>query len=421
VLPFATMRQLYERGPRCQGLAVDAEGVMLGPDCVLVHRLPGGGYRSARPDAIAHLARAVFDDDVRLRRLPIVLSGIVAALDRGDLVKAQLLGLEIRLDRLDEPRLQRLGSAWTLLKDGFDPHELRDEGGRWAREGGAAARMRLAIARLSLLGRVSSLLGRLSAMALRALSLLAAAAASGALEATAFLGIIFIPTNRSLISGGTLPDRPDLSYEFDQGANRLRLFRQNGDSRSLVFEGRPDADGIIRDNDGHAVGRKLDDSVVIIDPDTLPGAGTRNDDGRPKLCPDPGDDRKGRKSDKDLDYQTQISGLKRGLAVRLPSRSDDPRRDDYVYFDGCRESDGTMLEAKGTGYLAMMRKSPSFWDDKIMEDFYEQADHQVTAAAGRKIEWHFAEKEVADYVRDKFAKRFPITVIYTPPLSGSRQ
>jgi hypothetical protein len=415
VLPFATMRQLYERGPRCQGLAVDAEGVMLGPDCVLVHRLPGGGYRSARPEGVAALARAVFDDDARLRRLPIVLSGIVAALDRGDLVKAQLLGLEIPLDRLDEPRLQRLGSALDLLKDGFDPNELRDEGGRWAREGSAAARMRPALARLSLLG-------RLSAMALRALSLLAAAAASGALEATAFLGIIFIPTDRSLISGGTLPDRPDLSYEFDQGANRLRLFRQDGDSRSLVFEGRPDADGIIRDNDGHAVGRKLDDSVVMIDPDTLPGAGSRNDDGRPKLCPDPSDDRKGRKSDKDLDYQTQISGLARGLAVRLPSRSDDPRRDDYVYFDGCRESDGTMLEAKGTGYLAMMRKSKSFWDDKIMEDFYEQADHQITAAAGRRIEWHFAEKDVADYVRAKFAREeFPIAVIYTPPLSGSRQ
>jgi restriction endonuclease fold toxin 5 of polymorphic toxin system len=413
VLPFATMRQLYPRGAHCQGLAVDAEGVMLGPDCVLVHRLPGGGYRSARPDAIAHLARAVFDDDVRLRRLPIVLSGIVAALDRGDLVKAQLLGLEIPLDRLDAPRLQRLGHAADLLKDGFDPNQLRDAHGQWAREGGAATRVTAAFA---------SLLSRLSAAALAGLRVLAAAATSGALEAVAFLGIVCIPTNRSLISRGTLPDRPDLSYEFDQGANRLRLFRQDGDSRSLVFEGRPDADGIIRDNDGHAVGRKLDDSVVIIDPDTLPGAGTRNDDGRPKLCPDPGDDRGGQKNEKDIQYQMQISGLGRGLAVRLPSRSTDPKRDAYVVFDGCRESDGTMLEAKSTGYLAMMRDKPFFWREIMMPKIYKQAENQVTAAAGRPIEWHFAEKEVADYVRAKFeSRRLPITVIYTPPLPRSPQ
>jgi len=257
------MRQLYERGPHCQGLAVDAEGVMLGPDCVLVRRLPGGGYRSAGPDAVALLARTVFDDDVRLRRLPIVLSGIVAALDHGDLVKAQLLGLEIPIDRLDEPRLQRLGRAADLLKDGFDPNELRDEHGQWAREGGAAARVTPPPAPKA------SLLGRLAPAVLRALRQLAARlAATMALEAVAFLGIIFIPTNRSLISQGTVPDRPDLSFEFDEGAGRLRLYRQDGDSRSLVFEGRPDADGIIRDNDGHAIGRKLDGSVVILDPDT---------------------------------------------------------------------------------------------------------------------------------------------------------
>jgi hypothetical protein len=413
VLPFATMRRLYERGPGCRGLAVDADGVMLGPDCVLVRRLPGGGYRSADPDAIPLLARTVFDDDAGQRRLPIVLSGIVAALERGDLVKAQLLGLEIPIDRLDEPRLQRLGRALDLLKDGFDPNELRDAHGQWAREG-AAARLTPALAR-------PSLLGRLSAAALRALRLLAAAATSGALEGVAFLGIVGIPINRSLISEGAVPDRADLSYEFDQGANRLRLFRQDGDSRSLVFEGHPDADGIIRDNDGHAVGRKLDDSVVIIDPDTPPGAGSLKHDG-PKLCPDEGKDRGGQKNEKDIQYQMQITGLARGLAVRLPSRSTDPNREPYVVFDGCRESDGTMLEAKSTGFLAMMRKSPSFWENKIMEGFYQQADHQVTAAAGRPIEWHFAEKEVADYVRTKFAEKdFRITVIYTPPLPGSQQ
>jgi Restriction endonuclease fold toxin 5 len=188
------------------------------------------------------------------------------------------------------------------------------------------------------------------------------------------------------------------------------------------LEGHPDADGIIRDNDGRAIGRRIEGSVVILDPDTLPGARTRIDDGRPKLWPDESKDRGGQKNEKDIEYQMQITGLGRGLAVRLPSRSTDPNREPYVVFDGCRESDGTMIEAKSTGFLAMMRKSPSFWENKIIEEFYKQADHQVTAAAGRPIEWHFAEKEVADYVRTKFAEKdFRITVIYTPPLSGSQQ
>lgn len=190
---------------------------MLGPNFVLAQRLPEGGYRSADSNAIAHLARTVFDDDARLRRMPLVLSGIVAALDRGDLVKAQLLGLEIPIDRLDEPRLARLQHAADLLK--YDSGEPRDQYGRWAREDDAVPK--------------ASLLRRLAPAVLRALAQLAArVAAAGLAEATAFLGIIFIPTNRSLISQGAVPNRPDLSYEYDAGAGRLRLYRQDGDNAS---------------------------------------------------------------------------------------------------------------------------------------------------------------------------------------------
>jgi hypothetical protein len=350
-------------------LAVDAEGVMLGPDCVLVQRRPDGGYRCADANAVALLARIVFDDDARLRRLPLVLSKIVVALDRRDLVKAQLLGLEIPIERLDEPRLERLGRVTDLLKDGFDPNQLRDEYGRWAREGGQAVR---ALAR-------RSLLGRLAPAALRALATLGAAATAGTLEATAFLGIIFIPTNRSLISQGPVAGQPDLSYEYDQGAGTLRLYQQDGERRSIVFQGRPDIDGIIRDDDGQAVGRKLGDSVVMLDSDALPDS--KSQDGEPKLCPDPEDDRPGDKKTKDIAYQKQITGLGAGLAVRLPSRSDDPARDPYVYFDGCRENDGTMLEAKGTGYLEMLERDSDYpWDGveaKMLDQAKRQLDQQT--------------------------------------------
>jgi hypothetical protein len=37
------------------------------------------------------------------------------------------------------------------------------------------------------------------------------------------------------------------------------------------------------------------------------------------------------------------------------------------------------------------------------------------AASGRNVEWHFAEEEVADYFRPRWAKYPNIVVIYTPP------
>jgi hypothetical protein len=38
----------------------------------------------------------------------------------------------------------------------------------------------------------------------------------------------------------------------------------------------------------------------------------------------------------------------------------------------------------------------------VVWDWLEQADRQTEAAGLRKIEWYFAEKEVADYARNLF-------------------
>lgn len=53
----------------------------------------------------------------------------------------------------------------------------------------------------------------------------------------------------------------------------------------------------------------------------------------------------------------------------------------------------------------------------------DQAARQSEAAAGRAIEWHFAEQPVADYFRDAFARRglSNITVIYTPYAGGGNR
>jgi hypothetical protein len=96
-------------------------------------------------------------------------------------------------------------------------------------------------------------------------------------------------------------------------------------------------------------------------------------------------------------YQEQISRLNNpqrplpaGMAVSLKN----PLTGKNVAFDDCRESDGTMIEAKGPGYTGPMKSD--FLADKIRdEEWLPQAGRQVAAAGSREIEWYFAEPEAA--------------------------
>jgi hypothetical protein len=77
-----------------------------------------------------------------------------------------------------------------------------------------------------------------------------------------------------------------------------------------------------------------------------------------------------------------------------------------------------MLEAKGPGFEKMM-DGPSDWQDWFtgLAGLKDQMERQNDAVAGRKIEWHFAEQEVADFFR-AFAINERLTnirVIYSPP------
>jgi hypothetical protein len=417
---FAEMRRLHERGPGCRGLVVDTDGVMLGPDCVLVRRT-ARGFEAADSQQLAALTKSVFAEDARLRRLPQVLAGVVTALEAGDLVKAQLLGLALRLGKLDDAQLHRLSRPVDLAKDeaSFDPNQPRDERGRWTTEGGQAV-SGAAAARMTMPPPQSSWLGEVAPAALRALGLVASRLAAP----TAFLGTLLIPTNRSLITEGTVSGREDLKYEYDEDARIVTLYRDEDGHRTFLLEAKPDFDGIIRDATGRAIGRKIGSSAVVLDPDMLPGAERRLDKG-PEVCPDPVRDRPGGMSERASTYQQQISGLEPGLAVRLPSRSNDPNRDPYVYFDGCIDGVGgdraTMLDAKGgDGFLDMLVNRRSFFENVIMKELVKQANRQVTAANGRPIEWHFADKEVADFVREKFKESgLDISVKWTPLFSGS--
>jgi hypothetical protein len=352
----------------------------------------------------------------------VVLAAIARALDAKDLVKAQLLALEIPMDVLDDRRLTRLAQASAVLRKEFDPNQPRDDHGRWAAVDQASAeesKMRDdGLARdPARLPAPPSFLEKLSPIVARGLAEMAARFATAAVV----FRILFIPDNRSVISTGTVPDHPDLKYRWDQGTGVLSVY-SGDDWRAAPLSGYANKDGIFVGSNGRPFGRKLENGAVIVDLDTVgPGTDSARSTTRdePKLCPDPtAENIKGR-SESALRYQEQISGLQRGLSVELPN----PVTGKLVDFDGCREEDGTMLEAKGPQYEKHMADSDQWeiyfrGDDEIKR----QIERQSQAAVGRIVEWHFAEEPVADYYKKWAASKgfANIIVIHTPAEHNER-
>jgi hypothetical protein len=148
---------------------------------------------------------------------------------------------------------------------------------------------------------------------------------------------------------------------------------------------------------------------------------TDTEEETPKLCPDPGPDAPHGASERAQKYQEQISALNNpqrplpaGLAVSLT----DPVTGEPVVFDDCRESDGTMIEAKGPGYAEMLEST--FLSGILAKKWTDQAKSQLDASGDRSLEWYFAEEEAAAEAERIFAAdptlEGKITVIYIPAL-----
>ncbi len=412
---------------RAPQLVIDPEDVKLSPSKIIVKHTSEGGYFCMGFGPSAGFLRAVDEDRC-----------FSAAIDEAE---ATLRKRGSAFARSEDPFLRRLGAAVALAKDGFDPDQPRDDHGRWAGDGAGGA----AASFLESVGRAPLLVPALQELVRRLLPLLPRAAGG----AVAFLTTLVIPMNRSLISEGTVPDAPDLGYRFDQGEGVLTLTRQNADgSKDVLFSGRPGADFLFRDESGNVVARFLGGSAVVVDTSAVPGYRARssaqiqtgdneegspqpvnpaaNDNG-PKLCPDPSLDRFRGKLDPNKDdalYQAfigrQVNGfaLPTGFGISMLN----PTTGKTVVFDNCQITTGILIEAK-SGYIEMLQKWRATGNPmprKTIEfEMLKQAGSQLEAAGGRPIEWHFSNNEVAEYIRELFARERPgITVIYMPPPPG---
>lgn len=355
-------------------------------------------------------------------------------------------------DRLG-PDLARVMAAIEVSKD-YDPEQPRDEQGRWTNEGadaGAVGASGVAAGSVAVADTASIFANSNAVQALEQIGIRATAAAAAVLpEGAAVAGVavagaalvfrtLFIPANKALISSGTLPDAPDFAYRFDQGRGHLTVTREHDDGTSeRVFDGRPDAQGVFRDEDGNAVGRFFGESVAL-DADAIRGyeARRKSDSAaqagaaaqsiaiaqtEPKLCPDPTVESIAGRKLPALLYQSQISGLPPGVDFRLI----DPKTGNDVSYDACwPEKAGEMGEAKGPNYFKFMI-DPNHWYKwyQGVGQIKEQMGRQARAAGDRQVEWHFAEQGPADYFR-RYVEANPLTlsnihVFYTPPINQQR-
>jgi hypothetical protein len=85
-----------------------------------------------------------------------------------------------------------------------------------------------------------------------------------------------------------------------------------------------------------------------------------------------------------------------------------------VDFDGFK--DGVLLEVKGPGYRQLLERMGGRRWFQGVDEMLEQARRQIDAANDTPIQWHFAEREVADFMRELFQKRNlgRIKVVHTP-------
>lgn len=123
-------RRLYDRGAGSQGLVVDPDGVRLGPDCPLVERTRTGFQAIGLPMA-KRLLRDVFAYEDDPRPFVALCRSIGKALDGGDLLRAQLLGLQMPIGKLQRGHFARLGRFAPMVKAGFDPDQPRAANGEW--------------------------------------------------------------------------------------------------------------------------------------------------------------------------------------------------------------------------------------------------------------------------------------------------
>ncbi len=381
--------------------------------------------------ALAHLRRALekrAEGDVLLASTHLALTGYwplrdpLAAkrvffsdglLRRGATPAMILAALDLDPRRLDA--LER-----------FDPNQPRVpagngvESGRWTRDDGGTGENEVVVGDKAPADHDSLFSEDLPARVVQGLIRLAA---RSWLPAVVF-GTLFIPSaGKSGVTDGNVPGRTDLRYRWDKPDGQVQFYVFIDGHWVFLTAGRDNLNEFYRDDAGNVIARAAGDALVV-DLDALdrtrerlaegsggqpPRDASSGERGGPKLCPDRTSENTNGRSALSIAYQQYVSGLPAGFEIKLGS----------VRFDGCRESDGFILEAKANYYrfLAPDGQWKTFFRkgaERLSKQLLRQSD--AAALAGRQVEWHVLQKPVADKIRDMvaFLKITNIKVIFDP-------
>lgn len=277
------------------------------------------------------------------------------------------------------------GTDYANALEKFDASELRlppgvPGGGRWTRSlGSLAAASAAQVASLARFGR--GLIGP----------------AGG--RAVAYFQAIFVPSPNNMLGEADIAGLPGGRVVWNRDELSVQITHPGTDGQPRTVSARRNADGVVRDEQGRAVGRALPDGQLAIDAAALPGARVKSDD--PRLCPAWDKDKQSAK--RGWEYQAKVAAV-----VNPPPYVPTPYGYGYellkpdgtpVSFDDCQQATGMMVEAKGPGYAKLLREG--FGPPTLAEQWSDQCTRQLEASQGRKT-WYFAEREAADYAREVF-------------------
>ncbi len=425
--------------PRQPGLACLRDGLALAGHPLLFDSGEGLSPRSVSDIQEVLDAAYGWDADIKADDLMPGLASVARFLNKGDLALAMIGSVLLRLPDIPDSSPLAKAARDRAAKTGYDPAQPRDDNGRWTQGAGSGAflppaagvRPSLPDAPLEAPTAVRqgapALLetgdeaagGILESLAPEALALLARLAPYlGGAVATA-VGVL-IPTNRSNIRFGNVPDAPGLTYRSDEGV--VTIFSHDSSGNPIVvYHSLPDRNGFYYDDKGLTIGRAVG-TAVLFDSEALQDMAAEKakptdsvsssvvaahtvgtPDEEPRFCPPPTPESTAGRSRRSIAYQSQITGLPENWDVLFQG----------VRYDGCVEPIKHLQEAKGPmgGYLERLsdddlRKSKSY--GKIMN----QAKRQNDASGGFPVDWYFAdERFYRVYTEDFHQKHF--TNIFT--------
>ena len=126
----------FSKEPGGPGLTCGPEGLYLAGAALL--RKTNGGLVPRRPDELAALTLAAFGEVADVERLTRGLQAAANALNEGDVGKAMMVALHLRLHDVSADGVERLRRVDDFLAK-YDPNEPRDWRGRWTTGGGGDA------------------------------------------------------------------------------------------------------------------------------------------------------------------------------------------------------------------------------------------------------------------------------------------